>query len=320
MLNGLRLALGNEIKEGPWGGGNQFLSSFKTHLESKGAKVFFRLEDDLDVIILFNPRRESGTFHHKDVKRYKKRFPKARVIHRINETDKAKNTRFIDRLRLEANKVADAVIFISEWVRDYYISKGFDQRIPSFVIRNGPDENIFNSRGYTPWQPNGSLRVVTHHWSDNPMKGIDIYQYFDRLLNDPWMKRLFNFTYIGRYPKGVQLQQTQCVPPLFGADLARELKKHHVYLTAARWESCGMHQLEGACCGLPVLYIDEGGGVVETCRDAGIKFTVETFPVSLFKMREEYPSLQPKLNAFPFNARLMCQEYENVIEKILMSS
>ena len=318
-FQGLKIALGNEIKAGPWGGGNQFLISFKKYFEGKGARVVHSLEEGLDVIILINPRPESGTFTHKDIKKYKKSHPRVKVIHRINETDRAKNTRHIDRLRLEANRVADAVVFISEWVRDYYRQKGMDPRTPVYVVRNGPDEQIFHSRDYRPWREDQPMKVVTHHWSNNPMKGIDVYRYFDKLLEDPWMLTRFHFTFVGRYPPGETFRHTRTVPPLFGDALARELSTHHVYLTAARWESCGMHQLEGACCGLPVLYINEGGGVVETCREAGVEFTAESFPVALFKMREHYARLQPRMKAFPFNAAAMCREYEAVIQTVMNS-
>ncbi|HOY08569.1 MAG TPA: glycosyltransferase [Candidatus Omnitrophota bacterium] len=315
----LKIALGNEIKDGPWGGGNQFLISFKKYFEGKGACVVHHLEDGLDVIILINPRPESGTFTHKDIKKYKKSNPRVKVIHRVNETDRAKNTCHIDRLRLEANKVADAVVFISEWVQQYYRQRGMDPRTPAYVAHNGPDESIFHHDGYRPWQDSGPMKIVTHHWSNNPMKGIDVYDYFDKLLEDSWMQSRFQFTYIGRYPAGTEFRHTRTVPPLSGADLARELRSHHVYLTAARWESCGMHQLEGACCGLPVLYINEGGGVVETCREAGIEYTAGSFPVALFKMRDQYARLQPKMKTFPFNASAMCRQYESVLQSVLNS-
>ena len=58
----------------------------------------------------------------------------------------------------------------------------------------------------------------------------------------------------------------------FFNELGDELRKHDVYLTAARWEACGMHHIEGACCGLPVLFHKEGGGINETCKNYGVEY------------------------------------------------
>lgn len=314
-FEGKKIALGYEIREGPWGGGNQFLRSFKSYFGEKGAQVVHKLEDGLDVIILINTR--SGTFSMDELKRYKRRNPKVKIIHRINETDKAKNTRVIDKMRIEATKISDAVIFISEWLRQYYIGMGLKLSIPETVIWNGPDENIFNPTGYSRWEPGTPMKIVTHHWSDNIMKGIDIYKYFDEILADPWMKKRFEFTYIGRTPQTMAFQNTRLVSPLFGNQLAEEIKKNHVYLTAARWEACGMHQLEAACCGLPVLYINEGGGVVETCRRFGIEYHKETFVVGLMKMLEEYEIYRKVMKNFPLNSAAANKKYEEFIGELL---
>ena len=314
MSKNMKIAIGYEIHDGPWGGGNQVLESLRRHLAGKGAKIVDTLEKDLDLIMIVNPR--SGTFSLKELKKYKKRNSKVKIIHRINETDKAKNINKVDKSRLEANNISDAVIFISDWVKNYYIQKGFNENILCTVINNGPNENIFNSCGYIPWNKQEPLKIVTHHWSDNLMKGADIYQQFDELLEDPWMRERFEFTYVGRLPKGINFKNAKLVAPLAGEDLAKELKKHHAYLTGARWESCGMHQLEGALCGLPVLYINEGGGVVETCKDFGIEFTKSNFAVSLFKMLERYSALREKMKSFPFKASVMNHKYEEFISEV----
>ncbi len=312
--------MGYEIRTGPWGGGNQFLSAFRGYFEGKGAKIVFKLEDDIDVIVIINPRKESGTFTLRDVLRYKRSNPETKVITRLNDTDKSGKGYKADKLRLESCKISDAAVFISSWLRDYYTDKGFNPDMLNRVIHNGPDKNIFNPNGYNPWDGKSPLKVVTHHWSDNYMKGADIYHYFDELLEDPWMRKRFEFTYVGRLcrmPVKTEFKNTTHIQPLSGQELAQELKKHHIYLTASRWEGCGMHQLEGACCGLPVLFIDEGGGMVETCQGYGIQFSKTTFVISLFKILEKYGELQPKMRLFPLTASKMNMEYEKLILHLL---
>lgn len=316
-FDGVKIAFGYEIKDGPWGGGNQVLRVLKRHLENKGARITQRLEDGLDLIIIINPRKESATFDLSQIQKYKKKHPQVKIICRINDTDKSGKVYKIDGLRLNACRNSDGIIFISDWVRNYYLEKGVSPKIPHAVIHNGPEEEIFHSRGYVAWQEEKPMKIITHHWSDNPMKGLDIYQHFDELLDDPWMRKHFEFTYIGRLPNNTRLKNTRYISPLSAQALAEKLRQHHVYLTAARWEACGMHQLEGACCGLPVLFINEGGGMVETCQGFGIQFTKSTFAVSLFKMLEEYPQFQPKMKNFPLTSIKMNSEYEEFIARIL---
>ncbi len=313
----MKIALGYEIRNGPWGGGNQVLQSLKKFFEDKASIITHKLEKDLDLIVIINPRKESGTFTLDEVRKYKKRNKNVVVLFRINDTDMSGKPYKANKLRLKACRISDGVIFVSEWVRDYYVKNGFDRKIPHIVIHNGPDENIFNSRGYSLWDGNRPMKIVTHHWSDNLMKGWDIYEYFDQLLDDPWMRGHFDFTYIGRIPKGARLKNSSHISPLSGMALAEELKHHHVYLTAARWEAGSMHQLEGACCGLPLLFIDEGGGVVETCEGFGIQFTKQTFVSGLFKMLEQYKDFQPKMAGFPLSSAFMNKKYEEFFLKFI---
>jgi hypothetical protein len=78
-----------------------------------------------------------------------------------------------------------------------------------------------------------------------------------------------------------------------------------------------MHQLEGGCCGLPILYSEEGGGVVECSEGYGIKFSKKTFVSSLFKMLDQYHVYQEKMKSFPFVASSMNSKYEELILNLM---
>ena len=90
----MKISIGTKIKEGPWGGGNLFAINLKNYLEKSGHIVISDLmEDDIDVIILTEPRKtsESSAFTDQDVLKYKKYVnKKSLVIHRINECDERK--------------------------------------------------------------------------------------------------------------------------------------------------------------------------------------------------------------------------------------
>ncbi len=311
----MKISLGYLAQEKPWGGGNQFALAFKKYFGSRGYNVVHTLDMDTEVAVLIDPRPGSEKkFIHTDILKFKKRKnPSFKVLHRINECDKRKGTHFMDALLYQANQCADYTVFISSWLERYFIERWPDYHKPHATILNGADETVFNSTGKKYWDAKEPLRIVTHHWSDNPMKGADIYKKLDDLLDDPKMRQSFSFTYIGRYPKDIIFRNTKIIEPKFGSELAAELKKCHVYITASRYEPCGMHHIEGALCGLPILYINEGGGIVECCRGYGVEFSVDNFTSALFKMREEYYGYIEELKSYPNTGTNMLKRYEEVI-------
>ncbi|MEI9897645.1 MAG: hypothetical protein WDN28_28245 [Chthoniobacter sp.] len=70
----------------------------------------------------------------------------------------------------------------------------------------------------------------------------------------------FELWIIGRWPANLCWKSARTFPPLAGRALAERLRECHLYLTATRWEPCGMHHVEGAQCGLPLLYHEDGAG------------------------------------------------------------
>ena len=67
------------------------------------------------------------------------------------------------------------------------------------------------------------------------------------------------------YPKILISKNTNLIDPLSGRELANELKKNHIYLTASINEPSGNHHIEASQCGLPVLYL-KSGGIPEYCK------------------------------------------------------
>ena len=97
----MKISIGTNIQEGPWGGGNLFAINFKDYLEKRGHKVVFDLKDiDIDIILLTEPRRTSpsSAFTNYDVEDYiLYKNPDALVVHRVNECDEHKDTNFINK-------------------------------------------------------------------------------------------------------------------------------------------------------------------------------------------------------------------------------
>ena len=117
----MKISIGTNIKDGPWGGGNLFAINLKEFLISKGHDVINNLNDtDIDIILITEPRKtsESSAFTHLDVKDYINFVNKeSLIVHRLNECDERKGTNFVNKYLIEANKVSDCTIFVSTWLK-----------------------------------------------------------------------------------------------------------------------------------------------------------------------------------------------------------
>lgn len=315
----MKISIGTNIKEGPWGGGNLFAKSLKQHLENNRHKVFTDLsEDDLDIILITEPRKtsESSSFTHDDVLNYLKYVnSKALVFHRFNECDERKDTKFVNKFMINANRVSDASIFVSTWLKDLYTDQGLKVE-NSYIVLAGADRDIFNPQDYKPWDGKSKLKIVTHHWGANWNKGFEIYTYLDRLLDDKKWNKRFSFTYIGNMPKKIKFKNTEVLEPLSGKKLAKRIKENHLYLTASINEPSGNHHIEGAQCGLPLLFINSGG-IPEYCKKFGVIFEGKSdFLEKLDYVSSNYELYLDKMTHYPNDANTMSDEYLRIFEKI----
>ena len=263
-------------------------------------------------ILLVAPRPfQNVTFDVDDIRRFKARHPAAQCVHRINQTNLGRGTANVDDLYKGANAVADSTVFISAWVRDYFAARWFDPGRPHTVIHNGADPSIFFPAA-APWDPSqGPCRLVTHHWSDNWNKGFAVYQEVDRLIAAGDLPG-FELTVIGRWPKDIVWRSAATHPPAPPRELGEQLRRHHLYLTAAVAEAGGMHHIEGAQCGLPLVYHEDGGGIVEMGREYGVAFR-DDVRSALIAARARYAELREKvLRLAPSGAR-MSAEYERIL-------
>lgn len=256
---------------GPWGGGNKLVAALVTRLTEAGHEVTYTLGGKCDVYVCFDPRpndyRDDATHILGAC-----RSNKARFICRVGDVG-THGKPMLTRLWTGILPHADDIVFPSIWARDYLISYTNDtapqlahavesKLMNAHIVPNGAMNAFFEHR-----RDDGPARkpvnVVTHHWSDNPMKGFDVYQAIDK-LND------IEFTYIGRAPSNVSFKNY--IPPMTAEALAGELPTHDIYLTASRAEAGANHVLEAMACGLPVAYTKLGGSIEEYCDGFGVGF------------------------------------------------
>ena len=316
----MKVSIGAKVVDGPWGGGNLFVKNLSNYLLKYGHSVIYDLNDkEIDIILLTDPRKnsESSSFTHKEIRKYKKKInPNVKVVHRINECDERKNTKGLNKYYIKANLVADYTIFVSSWLKDIYINSGYVSHNDS-VILAGADNSIFNRSNLIDYLPDKELKIVTHHWSNNWNKGFNVYEQLDNLLSESNFKENFKFTYIGNLPKNFKFRNSVTIKPLQGDELAKELKSHHVYLTASINEPSGNHHIEAAQCGLPLLYINSGG-IPEYCKGYGVMFDEDNFINKLFEIRDNYNLLRENMNSYKNNSDKMCQEFVKIFNGLLI--
>jgi glycosyltransferase involved in cell wall biosynthesis len=306
------IAINFEPTAAPWGGGNQFVELLVRHLRSKGLRVTQRLDRDVRAILLVEPRRfETTTFGVREIARFKRRHPGVPCVHRVNECDLRKATTDVDELLRRANVVADHTVFISRWLRDYFADRWFDPNRPHTVIYNAADPTIFHPPPDGRSAHSGPVRIVTHHWSSHWMKGFAVYAEVDRLIAEGKLDG-FALTVVGRWPKQIEWRSATTHDPVRGHQLAHILSSQHLYLTASLWEPCGMHHIEGAQCGLPLVYHEDGGGIVELGRRYGIAFR-DDVASALQEARERLPELRSLVLANAPSAAAMCHAYEELL-------
>ena len=313
----MKISIGSKIISGPWGGGNLFVVNLSNYLLQLGHEVVYDLSHkDIDIILLTDPRSKkesTSRFNHIDIKKYKKFVnPNVKVVQRINECDERKNTEGINNFYLNASHSADKVVFVSSWLGSIFVDIGLNP-LKSSVIMSGSDDDIFKPNNQ--YNFSNKIKLVTHHWSSHDNKGFETYFLIDNLLeNKIWNQRI-EFTYIGNLSKNQKFKNTNVLSPLSGVNLAQELCKHDIYVTGSINEPSGNHHIEGALCGLPVLY-KNSGGIPEYAEGYGESFN-EDFIIKLNEMIDNYEFYKSKMSDYPFKSDIMCKEYLELFESLL---
>ena len=239
---------------GPWGGGNLLVKNLHAYASVFGIEMI----DDprqADLLFLFDPRPGSNGVSGEDIIRIGK-SRSIPILHRVNECDARKATTGVDEGLAECSRHTDATVFVSQWMKDYHVSSGWHNSDTNVII-NGVDSEHFNDGAASKFN-NGKINLVTHHWSNNQLKGFDIYEKIDRMCkDDPG----FTFSYIGQHRN--TFKNTKLVHPLFGKKLGEELCKYDVYISASRFDPGPNHILESIACNLPTYVHKDGGGCVE---------------------------------------------------------
>lgn len=255
---------------GPWGGGNLWVKAMYAQATQLGHQIV-DITDDPDVIVIAGVQSENGGLSADHAISYKFQRPKTKLVIRVNENDARKGTNDVDSTLIRISRYVDGTIFVSRWLEDYFAKRSW-ACTNNVVIINGVDRDHFKPQ---PKLDDGRIHLVTHHWSNNWLKGFDVYSELDHFVRK---NKEFTFTYIGR--SALNFSSSRVIAPLFGQALGDELGRYDVYVSASRFDPGPNHILEALSCELPTYVHRDGGGAVEfagpdhTFRDSSDLLTI----------------------------------------------
>lgn len=287
---------------GPWGGGSKVLSAIIEGCANSNHEVFFEEQlfsgEKFDLLFCFDPR-PSGHVTHKDLISYKQKND-CRILQRVGDLGTHGKPELL-QLAKELAQHSDVLIFPSNWAMQKFCM--YPEK--SFVIPNAPLQRFYEANREK--KEDGKVRILTHHWSDNPKKGFKTYQKLDQYCkkNDR-----FVFTYVGRTPPNVSFDNH--IQPLDVEGLLQEMPKHDFYFTASEEEAGANHVLEAMAVGLPVFYSDNGGSIVEYCRGQGFSF--QTFSDFKTLIETKFDAISKLQVSYSRTTNQMVDEYLQIIE------
>ena len=293
----MKVYLNRKPVRGPWGGGNKTVSKLSESLAELGHQVVYQLEDDIDVIFCFDPRPNGVGERYRDFLEYNKQHG-TKILQRVGDLGTHGKPE-LTKLVKQTIPLSDYVIFPSEWAKE---KSGFSGNNCS-IINNGPLE-LFHSFKKQK-DIDGSINIVTHHWSTNPKKGFKFYSVLDDIAGKG---DKINFTYIGRLPEGFRFKNSEYIEASGDNKfLAKTISENDIYLTASEEEAGANHVLEAMACGLPVIYHKNGGSILDYCEDFGAPYGSEVEMLKSIKHVCDNYSL--------YKSRVMC--YNNTITNVI---
>jgi glycosyltransferase involved in cell wall biosynthesis len=295
----LTVGLWHTFFKPPYGGGNQFMMALRKALSRRDVDVRENeLREGIDAYVLNSI--------HFDVDR----FMDFRATHRVNVVHRIDGPihlirgydREKDELCFDLNsRFASATVLQSAWTYQRIVDMGY-RPVKPVIIHNAVDGDIFRSTGRIEFDPDRKIRLISSSWSNNPRKGGPVYRWIEEHLD--WDR--FEYTFVGNASES--FSRIRHVPPVSSEELADLLRHHDIYITASQNDPCSNAVIEALACGLPVLYLNDGGHP-ELVAQGGLPFsdTSEIFP-QLEQLVENYHA---------FQRLIVASRLEDVAEKYL---
>lgn len=254
-----------EFKDGPYGGGNQFLKALRNQFLGAGAYAENPAEAD---IFLFNS--------FQDIRRvldFKRRYSAKPFVHRVDgpiSLYRGSHDNAVDRIIFGLNHgIADATIFQSQFSYEENVRMGMNIDTPHEIIPNAADAGIFHPVSERTFDfSNRKTKLISTSWSANMMKGFEAYSYLDSMLD--FSK--YEYVFVGRSP--IRFKNITMIPPQTSEKVAEYMRGSDIYITASRKDPCSNSLIEALSCGIPAVALNDGGHP-ELVREGGELFNAK---------------------------------------------
>ena len=259
----MRVYINRKPVTGPWGGGNKTLLALVDSLR-QDHDVTFDLDETVDVIYCQDPKPGPDGLWYQDFLDHRSKFG-SRIVQRVGDVGTHRGPQVTQLVR-ESTLCSDIVIFPSDWAREEISFNKSNY----YVVHNAPNDDFYAHRDTgICLSDSKKVRIITHHWATNDMKGFDIYEALGKyaLANEN-----VDFCYVGRYSEKFSTTGIDLIAPKDVGELSKILPRYDIYLTASMLEAGANHVLEGLACGLPVLFREGGGSIDEYCSPYGIRY------------------------------------------------
>lgn len=244
------------------GGGNSFLSVLKDRLIQN--EIYSPTINQSD-FILFNL---SPLATRKDFFKilYIKLIKRKPVVFRIDgpvSLYRGKHLHYDLFFIKIVNRLADGVIYQSEWSKNELINLGINPEVNNATIINGCNQDLFKYCKRV--LKSKKKKIVISSWSSNYNKGFDVYEYLDKNVD-------FNFYevyFIGNSP--INFENISILPPMSHSDLALFYSNSDIYITASLNDPCSNSLIEAISSGLFCI-VRNSGGHKEILKTNGLVF------------------------------------------------
>lgn len=134
------------VIDGPYGGGNNAVRAIIENADRNGLEL---VNENPDVVLCMGIDPEGGHPGLEQLVDMKKAGAKFKLILRVNTCDQRRGHPIgsnEDARLLAASEHLDGTIFVSNWMRDYFLDQGWKCQ-KNTVIVNGVDHEVFYPRG-----------------------------------------------------------------------------------------------------------------------------------------------------------------------------
>jgi len=293
---------------GPWGGGNRTIKALHDVLILNDHTPVYDIREKFDVIYCHDPRPndEGIRYEHLLWLKDNKGIP---IFQRVGDVFFHRGQEYTDYLK-ETLKYSDKVSYITPWAAKFLEQEIDENKHVVHMLR--PPKSFYVDRKK---RDDKKIRMLTHHWSTNPLKGFDFYLEIDKVL-----ERYSNleFFYLGRKPDDFKPKNIKVIEVKDEKGVIEELRSADLYVTASKFETGGNHIVEAMANSLPVLYHKDGGGICDLSLDNGYSYSnIEDFQVELSKMIKNIETKENTFDKFEGTLEDVCLEYVKCMEDLV---